>query len=69
MATAETTAKRRVIRVIAFVFLVLASILIGILWLAPPSTASVNALVSAGVVLCLSANLLSLLLLAAGRES
>jgi hypothetical protein len=59
---------RRVIRSVAVCFLVLAALLVAAEWLASPPGLAPGTLVSAGLVLCVSANLLSLLLLA-GRRS
>lgn len=61
------SAKRRAVRGFVLVSLLAALALIIAEWLAPEIGVARGALLSAGLVLCLSANLLCLLLLAARR--
>ena len=65
--TQPISAKRRVIRGVALCFLVLASLMLAAEWAAPTIGLKRGALISGGLVLCLSANLLSALLLLGRR--
>ncbi|GMG80802.1 hypothetical protein LNKW23_00140 [Paralimibaculum aggregatum] len=59
--------KRRFVRAVALCFLVLASLMLAAEWAAPTIGLKRGGLISGGLVLCISANLLSALLLLGRR--
>ncbi len=63
VAAAEVTPIRKTMRVAAVVMLMFAFCLIAAEWVAPTLGVAPGALLAAGLVLCLSANVLSALLL------
>lgn len=66
--SASDPVKRRVVRAVAVCFLIFASVLIAAEWAAPLLGIVPGRLISGGLVLCLSANLLCVLLLIGRRR-
>ncbi len=67
-AVGPASAKRRVVRIVAVLFLIVSWGLIAAEWMSPSFGIAPGELISAGLVLCVSANLLSMLLLLGRRR-